>query len=232
MITLLIIAIAVFVGDIIIQRLIAQRLPSNKLPVRWSDGSACSLTGLQIMRQNLHPAVTIHENMHPQARGATYYARQRTIVVAPQDFNASDFDTLWRTCHELRHPDQTSALWRRVRSMKIWGEILYGVSLGGSVSRLWLSQIFLQDVVLGLFGFAALSYFVGNTMPEWDAVLATPLIWRQCGLAAPSDSSDFEQIQGVQWSHLLIYFSTVLRMICAGAIALAVTPILIGAVVK
>ena len=54
MITLLIIAIAVFVGDIIIQRLIAQRLPSNKLPVRWSDGSACSLTGLQIMRPLTH----------------------------------------------------------------------------------------------------------------------------------------------------------------------------------
>ena len=232
MTTLLILAIVVFAGDIILQRLIRHHLSSVTLAVRWSDRSKCSLTGLQILQQNLPPGVTIDENTYPMARGATYYAQRHAIVVARQDFNTQDFDTIWRACHELRHPEQTTLLWQFVRGLKIAGEILYGVSLVASVTRLWLSPMIFRDTALELFGLAALSYFIGDTMPEWDAVLSTPLIWRRCGLALPNNSEEFEQMQVAQWSHFLTYFSTSLRMICAGAVALTVIPILVTTAFK
>lgn len=205
---LLILAIVVFAGDIILQRLIRRRLSSVTLAVRWSDGSKCSFTGLQILQQNLPPGVTLDENTHPMSHGATYYAQRHTVVVARRDFNARDFDTMWRACHELRHPEQTTPLWRFLQGLKIAGEVLYSISLAASVSRFWLPPMLFRDIALGVFGMAALSYFIGDTMPEWDAVLSTPLIWRRCGLSLPNNPEEFEQMQAAQWSHLFFYVFT------------------------
>ena len=73
-----------------------------------------------------------------------------------------------------------------------------------------------------MFVLTSLSYFFGDMLPEWDAILATPLIWQQCGLGIVTDQRELEDLQAYQWSHMLIYFSTAIRMICAGAIILAV----------
>lgn len=232
MTTLLILAIVIFVGDSILQRLIRRRLSPVTLAVRWSDESECSLTGMQILQQNLPPGVTLHKSTHSISRGATYYAQRHTIVVARRDFNTRDFDTIWRACHELRHPEQTTPLWRFVRNLKNAGGILYGVSMAVAVARLWISPMIFRDIALELFGLAALSYFIGDTMPEWDAVLSTPLIWRRCGLAIPNNPEEFEQMQAAQWSHFLTYFSTSLHIICTGAVVLVVIPIFITSPVK
>ena len=158
---LFILAVTVFLGDMIRERFMTRWLQQNLQFLAQQEEPQRLVTGLQILRQFAPPNVTIRENPHPGSRGAMYYGRSQQIVVATQDFDRSDFDTVWRVCHELRHPQQTTRFWRRMRSLKIMGEIGYGLSLAcvlGSHGMGLCSKV-LQDSALPLFVLASLSYF-------------------------------------------------------------------------
>ena len=167
---LFILAVTVFLGDMIRERFMTRWLQQNLQFLAQQEKSPKRLTGLQILRQFAPPNVAIRENSHSGSRGATYYGRSQQIVVATQDFDRSDFDTVWRACHELRHPQQTTRFWQRMHSLKIMGEIGYGLSLGCVLGShgMGLFSIVLRDSALPLFVLTSLSYFFGDMLPEWE----------------------------------------------------------------
>ena len=155
----------------VIMRWLARQKERRSTPT-WQD-LAGHRTGLDVLAQGIPDNVQLVS--HAWGTGAIFDRKRRRIHAAIPSLNRRDLATVWTTCHELWHPTQTGPFWNKVFALLRLGEWvwIFDVIFIGSRDFLRFSRGSTEFATL-MAVLGSISYFWGDFLPEFDAVIHTP----------------------------------------------------------